>query len=593
MTENRLIRKLTVAIEAPLYLLIFPYFINFCLFASSFDSETLIHLAIIGTLLSLVPLVVGITLRNKRLKRLLDYSKENDYNTLVGLKKGLLEHPHWEGKVILIRWTVSIFGFSFFAVTVLDLPWKEIMALPYACMMLMPIIYLAFYFQTEVYLSPVLKAKVLAEILLDESKFRIFGVFQRNLFTMIAVALLPMLTFGYYLFLILLADFRSPYWFYQMPIVFGMMVVIMIYAAYVGSKSLKDDIGNLNHSIEKLSKGELAETIPQLSATNLSHTITKLNLFMDSLRKYFQTAKQEAVSLSETSKIILDKGGLIDSQVVSEKNKLDSTFESVGQIQSLSKATYERVLSQKDKTNFLATKLTRVTEEMTNLSKKADELAQNTVHSIGTVKVAKAAILSAYEKVEMMNQMSENIKAAISIVEDISDRVNLLSLNASIEAARAGSMGRGFAVVAGEVSRLADETAKNIEEIKRVVKLSQAASKESLESMKEIISTNEDVKSKFEEISRVVQMFGRTSGTSSDNVKSLKDLVGEFQFDAEKITGEMELQTIYTETSNTNLQELWENHSQISTTFGEISEEANRLQKVSDSMEKIVSRFQF
>lgn len=98
---------------------------------------------------------------------------------------------------------------------------------------------------------------------------------------------------------------------------------------------------------------------------------------------------------------------------------------------------------------------------MTDLSKKADELAQNTVHSIGTVQVAKDAIQSAYEKVEVMNQMSENIKATISIVEDISDRVNLLSLNASIEAARAGSMGRGFAVVAGEVSRLADETAKN------------------------------------------------------------------------------------------------------------------------------------
>nr|WP_244288337.1 methyl-accepting chemotaxis protein [Leptospira congkakensis] len=588
-----MIRKLTVAIEAPLYLLIFPYFINFCLFASGFDTETLIHLAIIGTLLSLVPLVVGIGLRNKRLKRLLNYTAEKDNNTLVGLKKGLLEHPHWEGKVILIRWTVSILGFSFMAVTILDLPWKEIMALPYACVMLMPIIYLAFYFQTEVYLSPVLKAKVLAEVLLEESKFRIFGVFQRNLFTMIAVALLPMLTFGYYLFLILLTDFRSPYWFYQMPIVFGMMVVIMIYAAYIGSKSLKDDIGNLNHSIEKLSKGELAETIPQLSATNLSHTITKLNLFMESLRKYFQTAKEEAVSLSETSKIILDKGGLIDSQVVSEKNKLDSTFESVNQIKSLSKATYERVLSQKDKTNFLATELTRVTEEMTNLSKKADELSQNTVHSIGTVKLAKDAIQSAYEKVEMMNQMSENIKAAISIVEDISDRVNLLSLNASIEAARAGSMGRGFAVVAGEVSRLADETAKNIEEIKRVVKLSQVASKESLESMKEIISTNEDVKSKFEEISQVVQMFGRTSETSSENVKSLKNLVGEFQEDAEQITGEMKLQTGYTETSNSNLQELWENHSKISTTFSEISEEANRLQRVSDSMEKIVSRFRF
>ncbi|TGM59439.1 methyl-accepting chemotaxis protein [Leptospira vanthielii] len=593
MNQNLLIRKLTIAIEAPLYLLIFPYFINFCLFASGFATDTLIQLGILGTLLSLVPLVIGIGLRNKRLRRLLTYTKDTDIKTLEGLKKGLLEHPHWEGRVILIRWTVSIFGFSFMAVTLLGLPWKEIIALPYACIMLSPIIYLAFYFQTEVYLSPVLKAKELSAILLDETKIRIFGVFQRNLFTMIAVALLPMLTLGYYLFLILLTEFKSPYWVYQMPVVFGMMVVIIIYAAYVGSKSLKEDIDNLNHSIEKLSKGELSETIPQLSATNLSHTITKLNLFMESLRQYFRTAKEEAVSLLETSKIILDKGGLIDLQVSSEKTKLDSTFESVNQIQSLSKATYERVLSQKDKTNFLALELTRVTNEMTDLSKKADELAKNTVHSIGTVQVAKDAIQSAYEKVEVMNQMSENIKATISIVEDISDRVNLLSLNASIEAARAGSMGRGFAVVAGEVSRLADETAKNIEDIKRVVKLSQVASKESLESMKEIISTNEDVKSKFEEISKVVQMFGRNSETSSENVKSLKGLVGEFQRDAEQITEEMKLQTGYTEESNTNLQALWENHSKISTTFSEISEEANRLQKVSDSMERIVSRFRF
>ncbi|EKJ86970.1 methyl-accepting chemotaxis protein signaling domain protein [Leptospira meyeri serovar Hardjo str. Went 5] len=593
MNQNQLIKKLTIAIEAPLYLLIFPYFINFCLFASRFDATTLIQLAILGSLLSLIPLVIGISLRYRRLKRLLAYSNQTDGKTLEVLKKGLLEHPHWEGKVILIRWVTSIFGFSFMAATVLDLPWKEILALPYACVMLSPIIYLAFYFQTEVNLSPVLKVKELSSVLLDETKIRVFGVFQRNLFTMIAVALLPMLTFGYYLFLILLTEFRSPYWFYQMPIVFVMMVVIIIYAAYVGSKSLKEDIGNLNHSIEKLSNGELSETIPQLSATNLSHTITKLNLFMESLRHYFQTAKGEAISLLSTSRLILDKGSVIDSQVSAEKNKLDSTFESVNQIQNLSRATYDRVLSQKDKTNYLASELTRVTDEMTDLSIKADGLAQNTIHSIGTIQVAKDAIQSAYEKVEVMNQMSENIKETISIVEGISDRVNLLSLNASIEAARAGSMGRGFAVVAGEVSRLADETARNIEEIKKVVKLSQVASKESLESMKKIISTNEDVKLKFEEISKVVQMFGRTSETSSENVKSLKDLVAQFQRDAEQITEEMKLQTGYTEESNTNLQELWENHSKISTTFGEISEEANRLQTVSDSMEKIVSRFRF
>ena len=86
----------------------------------------------------------------------------------------------------------------------------------------------------------------------------------------------------------------------------------------------------------------------------------------------------------------------------------------------------------------------------------------------------------------MLDKVSEEIKAVVALISDISEQTNLLALNATIEAARAGEAGKGFAVVASEVKNLAGQTAKAAEEVVTLVQNVEKAGGELGDSVSEI-----------------------------------------------------------------------------------------------------------
>lgn len=133
--------------------------------------------------------------------------------------------------------------------------------------------------------------------------------------------------------------------------------------------------------------------------------------------------------------------------------------------------------------------------------------------------------------IEQLQQESDTINGFVKTIASISAQTNLLSLNASIEAARAGMAGRGFAVVADEISKLADESAIAAANIKKKVEI---IGEHTLESVNNAVQAEKMVELQSESVSQVIKVFEEIS----EKMKLLFDGLIEIKESAEKVDNE-------------------------------------------------------
>jgi methyl-accepting chemotaxis protein len=219
-----------------------------------------------------------------------------------------------------------------------------------------------------------------------------------------------------------------------------------------------------------------------------------------------------------------------------------------------------------------------LTAEFKDLAVKITELSAGATADIGR----------AMEIITMLSRDTETIREFLDIINDITDRINLLSLNAAIEAARAGNAGRGFAVVADEISKLADATStqsveisrrlsKNIEDVRVTSDHIGKASESFNLIMQKLASAQKTVMKVFE-------VIGKLSEVSGDLERNARELTA----GGEMITSSTHQQTVITGTIKKNIEVLTENAEKMSGWCRSLTDLSGRIMDLSSSIMKIV-----
>ena len=126
-------------------------------------------------------------------------------------------------------------------------------------------------------------------------------------------------------------------------------------------------------------------------------------------------------------------------------------------------------------------------------------------------------------RIKELEKLSKDIEQFAGVISSISNRTNILSLNASIEAARAGEHGRGFAVVASEVRNLAAQSAKSSKETTDTITMVQQSVGKTVDSMKNIYENSNQQKEKADEIGNVLNKVVEAAYTANEVARNIEN----------------------------------------------------------------------
>jgi methyl-accepting chemotaxis protein WspA len=167
-----------------------------------------------------------------------------------------------------------------------------------------------------------------------------------------------------------------------------------------------------------------------------------------------------------------------------------------------------------------ATEISATTSELTNTMDEVAKVADRTrvsaarghedlEHMESTMRQIVEAAVSIASKFEVLNEKARNINSVVTTITKVADQTNLLSLNAAIEAEKAGEYGLGFSVVATEVRRLADQTAVATLDIDQMIKEMQTAVSSGVLSMEkftdQVRRSSEDVNQVSSQLAVIIE----------------------------------------------------------------------------------------
>ncbi|MBT2657814.1 methyl-accepting chemotaxis protein [Bacillus sp. ISL-18] len=371
----------------------------------------------------------------------------------------------------------------------------------------------------------------------------------------------------------------------------AIFALISALVAYLIGKSISNNINSVKGALEAASAGDFTGRVSVKTNDEFKELEQSFNHTMEELTSSLQTVEG-------TSKAVLETSANLSNMTRETTAALSEVALAIGEIAQGANLQAKNINVSSGQMRALSEQLDEIshaTNDMNNASKLSMELSNKGLTQVELLTDKSAETkTSTTEVATIVNEVDvrmEEINAIIEVIAKITDQTNLLSLNASIESARAGEHGRGFAVVANEVRNLAEQSKASAVEIKRIVESIKSVVKKAVQAMEQ---TNQAVSAQDVAVTETRAIFTDILSAIhnlAEKVEEVQGTIRQSQSNKEAVSQEMDSISSVSEQTAAATDEVSASAEQISATMQSFTIHANGLKELSEQLENELKKF--
>jgi methyl-accepting chemotaxis protein len=267
--------------------------------------------------------------------------------------------------------------------------------------------------------------------------------------------------------------------------------------------------------------GDLTVQLDAQSNDEIGDMINDFNLFVAKMCDVVRAMANLATDLTASSEQMTSTTAAFSENAQSQAAAVEEVNATTEELHAGIEQIAESTTHQTENMDDLLVKMKDLSAMIESMEKRVGQTLQLTDGMSRKASSGGEALSEMTASMQKIGDSSNRMNNIVRMINEISDQINLLSLNAAIESARAGEAGRGFAVVADEISKLADQTARSIKEIDDLIRMNDT---EIHSGMRYVESTNETIGTIIRDVAAINEMMMTVTSDMKQQLEANSDM---------------------------------------------------------------------